>query len=394
MPGKRIMIFTIPNEGHLNILKRMIREYRDRHTFAVTLVDRHNSPPELGDLPAPVRALRGSSRYLNTPAVRVLQRVHDLLDECLQATCDFRPDLILYDFCALEGRFTADALRLRSWCSVPGLIGPLVDTEYLARCVSSVENRDAIRSIRYRYGVAVEPSEFELVSNSLYLPAELNLLWSYPAVTPADFRRNRRPARYQFAGYLSDGHSRRPRHPNRRPLVYLSFGTEVMDNLWLAQEETRQGVRSCVAALAKLWERDELHVIFSTQGRRVLDTYPTNWTVRDRVDQQQVLSAADVFVTHGGSNSLHEALLVRVPLVVTPFFGDQALAARRVEELGVGIGLGVDDRVDKDKPKHFLTPELAGRIDDAVKLVLRTDRYRRALERLPLSATPPLAELD
>ncbi|MEN3307286.1 MAG: hypothetical protein V7603_3488 [Micromonosporaceae bacterium] len=393
MPGSKIMVFTIPNEGHLNILKRMIREYHGRHTFSISLVDRHNSTPELSGLPAQVRPLKGCDRHRNTSATRVLQRVVDLLDDCLRAARDFAPDLILYDFCAIEGRFTADALRLPSWCSISGLIGPLLDTEYLAGVLASAENQAAIESIRRRYGLAVEPSEIELVSNSLHLPAERNLLWSYPSVTPANFLHNRRPAPYRFVGYLSDGYGPRPRRGYRTPLVYLSFGTEVMDNLWLSQEETRQGVRGCLAALAKRWEHDDVHVVFSTLGKHVLDSYPANWTVRDRVDQQRVLSAVDVFVTHGGSNSFHEAVLLRVPVVVVPFFGDQVLIGQRAEELGVGIGLGTDDGIDRDKPRRFLAPALAERIDDAVRLILSTDRYRTALDRLPLEATPPLAEL-
>jgi hypothetical protein len=390
MSGKRIMVFTIPNEGHFNILKRMIRRYRDQHRFAVTLVDRHASAPIVADLPAPVRTLHGSGRYLNTPASRVFARVRDLLGECVRAAAAFRPDLVVYDFCALEGRLVADLLGVPAWCSIPGLVGPLLDTGYLVACRSSPENRDALATIHRRYGRAVPPAEIELISNSLHLPAELNLLWSYPGVTPPDFLRNRRPARYRFAGYLSDGHERRPRPAHRTPVVYLSLGTEVMDNLWRTQEETRQGVRTCLASLAKLWDQDDLRVVFSTMGRRVLDTYPANWTVCDRVDQQRVLSNADVFVTHGGSNSFHESLLLRVPMVVVPFFGDQLLTARRVAELGVGIDLGTDDRIERDKPKHFLTPELAGRVDDAVRLVLGTDRYRKALGQLPLAAEEPL----
>lgn len=388
------MIFTIPNEGHFNILKRLIRRYGDRHTFAVTLVDRHNSAPEVAGLPARVHTLDASSQYVNTPAARVFARAADLLDECLRVSNDFQPDLILYDLCAIEGRITADVLGVPSWCSIAGLIGPLLETKYLSGCVYSAENQYALRSIRRRYGRTIDPDQVELVSNSLYLPAELNLLWSYPAVTPSDFRRNRRPARYQFAGYLSDGHARRPRRADGTPLVYLSFGTEVLDNLWLSQQETRRGLRACVSSLAERWAYEELRVVFVTMGRRVLDAYPANWSVTDRVDQQRVLSEADVFVTHGGSNSFHEALLARVPMVVVPFFGDQVLTGRRVDELGIGIGLGVDDGIDKDKPKDFLVPGLADRIDEAVRLILHESRYRSALERVPLDATPPLAELD
>lgn len=52
--------------------------------------------------------------------------------------------------------------------------------------------------------------------------------------------------------------------------------------------------------------------------------------------QLSVLKMADVFVTHGGMNSVSEALVHGVPLVVIPFITDQPTNARRIEELGLG----------------------------------------------------------
>ena len=45
---------------------------------------------------------------------------------------------------------------------------------------------------------------------------------------------------------------------------------------------------------------------------------------------------ADVFVTHGGMNSVSEALFYGVPMVVIPLVSDQPVNARCVERLGVG----------------------------------------------------------
>jgi UDP:flavonoid glycosyltransferase YjiC (YdhE family) len=392
-PGdrKRILIFAIPNDGHLNIIKRMIREYRDAYQFQLVLVDRSQSAPDLADLNASVVVPQALATFTNTPAGRVFARVHDLLDECLAAARAFRPDLIIYDFCAVEGYFVGQVLGIRTWCSIPALVGPLVDRDYLDQSLSTPANRDALAAIERRYGVSVRPEQVELISNSLHLPAQLNLLWSYPSVTPANFLDNRRPARYQFTGYLSDRHPG-PRGQSGSPLVYLSFGTEVMDNLWHAEEQTRQGVRRCVAGLARRWASWNVEVVFSTLDRAVLAEYPANWRVQRKVDQQQVLSRADVFVTHGGSNSLHEALLFQVPMVVVPFFGDQMLIGRRVEELGIGIALGTAEGVDKDKPKHFLDDSLCGLIDDTVRRILADDRYRRNYARIALECTPALAE--
>jgi UDP:flavonoid glycosyltransferase YjiC (YdhE family) len=390
---KRILIFTIPNAGHLNVLKRMIGQYRDEYEFQLVLVDRTNTPPDLTDVRVAVVTPVACGSFTNTPAGEVFARVRGLLDECVALARVFQPDLVIYDFCAVEGYFVGQVLGIRSWCSIPGLIGPLADREYLAQSLSTDTNREALAAIERRYGVTVRPDQVELISNSLFLPAELNLLWSYPAVTPANFRDNRHPARYQFSGYPSHGHAA-PRGRSATPLVYLSFGTEVMDNLWYDQKETRDGVRRCVAGLAERWASREVEVVFATLDRPVLARYPANWRVYGTVDQQEVLGRADVFVTHGGSNSLHEAILFQVPMVVAPFFGDQMLIGRRVRELGIGIVLAVPEAVDKDAPKHHLGDGLAGRIDKAVRQVLADDRYRRGYAAVPLDSTPALAELE
>jgi hypothetical protein len=387
------MIFTIPNDGHLNILKRLIRDHRDSHSFSLVLVDRHSIEPNLEDLAAPASVLEASAPFMNTPASQVFARVHELLDECLRVARAFDPDLILYDFCALEGAFVARVLGIPRWCSVPGLMGPLVNRDYLDRSLSSTQNRDAMAAIERRYQIDIDRAGIELISNSLFIPGDNNLLWSYPALTPRDFQDNRGPARYQFAGYLSDGHPRRPTGSGS-PVVYLSFGTEVMVNMFSVQEDTREGVRRCLAGLARRWRSRDVEVVFATQGNPVLAEYPANWSVYGKVDQQEMLSRADVFVTHGGSNSFHEAVLSRVPMVVVPFFGDQALIASRVEELGMGIQLAADGGVDTGKSKQFLGDGLAGRIDEAVAAILGDDRYRKSFESIVLEATPALAGLD
>lgn len=370
----------------------MVGRYRDEYEFRLVLVDRTNTPPDMSDLRVPAVTPTACRGFTNTPAGEVFARAVDLLDECLALARAFAPDLVLYDFCAVEGYFVGQVLGVRSWCSIPGLIGPLVDDEYLARSLSTDANRQALAAIGRRYGVTVRPDQVELISNSLFLPAELNLLWSYPAVTPANFRDNRHPARYQFAGYPSDGHPSR-RERSGTPLVYLSLGTEVMDNLWPDQRETREGVRRCVAALAERWASGDVEVAFATLDRPVLARYPGNWRVCGTADQQKVLSAADVFVTHGGSNSLHEAVLCQVPMVVAPFFGDQLLIGRRVRELGIGISLPVPEATDKHAPRHHLDDGLAERMDDAVRGILADDGYRRRYGDIPLVCTAPLAEL-
>jgi predicted glycosyltransferase len=106
-----------------------------------------------------------------------------------------------------------------------------------------------------------------------------------------------------------------------------------------------------------------------------------------------VLSRSDVFVTHGGCNSFHEALLHRVPVVVVPFFGDQALVARRAAELGIGVDLGDGDAVDRNQPRPHLATDLAPRIAAAAVRLLGTDTARRGFDALTLEPTMSPADI-
>lgn len=392
MPKKRILIFTIPNDGHLNILNRLIREHRSTCDFQIVFTDQRNSPPDLGALAGRVEIPPAVRSFTNTPASRVFERVSRLLPDCLRILREYDPALVLYDFCALEGHFVGRLTGIPTWCSVPGMMGPFTHQAYRAENLLSVANQRAIADIERRYRIDIPQDDVEVISNCLHLASEVNLLWSYPAVTPATFRANRAPARYEFVGYISDGYPRRP-GGSGLPLIYVSFGTEVMDNLWTDQPATRSGVRQCVAGLTDLWRPGDVEVVFVTQGRRVLDSYPANWRVVNRVDQQEVLSRSDVFVTHGGCNSFHEALLHRVPMVVVPFFGDQALVARRAAELGIGVDLGDGDGIDRNKPRRHLVADLAPRIAAATVRLLGTDSARRGFDGLTLEPTMSLADL-
>ena len=69
---------------------------------------------------------------------------------------------------------------------------------------------------------------------------------------------------------------------------------------------------------------------------RKLKGVPSNIHIYKSVPQLDVLKISDVFVTHGGMNSVSEALVYSTPMVVIPFVSDQTVNARCIEKLGVG----------------------------------------------------------
>lgn len=70
-----------------------------------------------------------------------------------------------------------------------------------------------------------------------------------------------------------------------------------------------------------------------------LGPIPEGWLVRDYLPQVRLLGSARLAVTHGGNNSVTEAIGQGVPLLVLPFSTDQFAGAWAIENAGVGRAL-------------------------------------------------------
>jgi UDP:flavonoid glycosyltransferase YjiC (YdhE family) len=132
--------------------------------------------------------------------------------------------------------------------------------------------------------------------------------------------------------------------------IYVSFGSVI----W------RYYAEAALAALARLVDA------FAGTGASLLVSlgrHQASAEVRRRleragarvetwVDQWSALAAADVFVTHHGLNSTHEAIYHRVPMLSYPFFGDQPEMARCCQHLGLAVPLA-------DAPRAEIDPDRA-----------------------------------
>ena len=127
-----------------------------------------------------------------------------------------------------------------------------------------------------------------------------------------------------------------PEKTKERPLVYISLGTVINDR--------PDFYTKCIEAL-----RDQnVDVIIScgnAVNRGSLGVLPDNIHVYPYVDQLDILSKADVFITHCGMNSVSESLYMAAPMVLYPQTSEQKAVARRVMEIGAGTALN-DDSVD------------------------------------------------
>jgi UDP:flavonoid glycosyltransferase YjiC (YdhE family) len=147
------------------------------------------------------------------------------------------------------------------------------------------------------------------------------------------------------------------------PLVYVSFGTVAA-----SQGMFPSLYAAVVDSLAELPVR-VLVTVGEAADPAALGSLPPRVHVERFVPQDQVLGAATVMVSHGGSGSMLGALAAGLPLVVLPLFADQPRNAARVAALGAGITVAGG-------------PAAAGQIGAAVAAVLDDPAYQVGAQRV------------
>lgn len=113
------------------------------------------------------------------------------------------------------------------------------------------------------------------------------------------------------------------------PVVYVSLGSFL-------------SVRSDVLArVAESLRAMDVRVALASGStpREALGPIPQSWLVRAELPQVTLLDHAVLAVSHGGNNSVTEALTAGVPLLLLPLSTDQFAGAAAVETAGLGEAL-------------------------------------------------------
>lgn len=206
-----------------------------------------------------------------------------------------------------------------------------------ARVVTSRACLAAVDRLRRDHDVA-DASPFSYLAN---VSPHLNL---YPE--PASFIDDRVRAAFApiafFGSLAPEVRERRssqstPFTGAHRVRVYVSFGTVI----WRYYAEV---ALAAMTVLSEVWASRDAEVLMSLGGyaapaeiRRGLGR--ANVHIETYVDQWAALRQADLFVTHHGLSSTHEAVYHRVPMLSYPFFGDQPALAATCRTLGLAVPL-------------------------------------------------------
>ncbi|HEU5447710.1 MAG TPA: nucleotide disphospho-sugar-binding domain-containing protein [Acidimicrobiia bacterium] len=124
-----------------------------------------------------------------------------------------------------------------------------------------------------------------------------------------------------------------------RPTVLVSMGT-VFHRTTGIYEAVLEGLRDEPVNLLVAAGFDQDPGRFGPQ--------PPHVRVEPYLPVTALLPRCDLFVTHGGFNSVKESLAAGVPMVVIPISADQPYSAERCAALGVGLALGPEERTASD----------------------------------------------
>jgi MGT family glycosyltransferase len=149
------------------------------------------------------------------------------------------------------------------------------------------------------------------------------------------------------------------------PLVYLSLGSLGSADVELMQQliDTLAGTRH--------------RVIVSMGPQHQSLRLAENMTGAEFLPQASILPQVDVVVTHGGNNTVTEALSYGKPMVALPIFWDQHDNAQRLDETGLGLRLDTYGHAPEE-----LTAAIDRLLGDAA-LAGRLDALSRRLRAAP-----------
>ena len=364
---KKIAFFCIPAHGHTNPMLPVAAELISRgnkvrfYSFdefkekiektGAEFISCSKFLPELTDKEKE-NIKNVSQTEMSIQDIRITLKMNDFLEKEFK---EFQPDVVYTDSVCFWGKLNAWKFNVPMVVSTSTFAFNQMSSQYMKH--SPAELADMIFGLSKisKELKTLEPYGYH-VKNTLSLVQSDNNTDSI-VYTSENFQPYSESFsdHYQFVG-PSVFSKVLPNKTKDRPLVYISMGTVINDR--------PDFYKNCISALKDV----DTDVIISC-GNAIKDSLgelPENIKVYPYVDQLDILSKADAFITHCGMNSVSESLYMAAPMVFYPQTGEQYAVARRAKEIGAGVMLE-DDSVEG--------------IKKAVQTILNDKNYAKAAEK-------------
>ena len=282
------------------------------------------------------------------------------IDTILDTLHDDKPDAIVHDFAGIAGTIAADNLNVPNvmlYTSYPSNDSYAVAAGFES-CPADHPLRKAAAGIAAgyaeKYGCRVMTVK-EIFDGH----GDFNLVMMQKKLVPnyESFDDSFVFTGVQIGKRTAFGSWKAP--DNGKPLLYSSLGTAF--NNWpeyypILFDAVRDLDINVFAALGSI-------------DPASLKDIPANVEVGQMVPQLDILSQASVFITHAGMGGTGEAIYYGVPMIAIPQMEEQAITARQIEKLGLGVAF---------LDKSAITSEA---LKTAIQKLLTEPSYKAAAEQ-------------
>lgn len=282
------------------------------------------------------------------------------IDTILDTLHDDKPDAIVHDFAGIAGTIAADNLNVPNvmlYTSYPSNDSYSVAAGFES-CPADHPLRKAAAGIAAgyaeKYGCRVMTVK-EIFDGH----GDFNLVMMQKKLVPnyESFDDSFVFTGVQIGKRTAFGSWKAP--DNGKPLLYSSLGT--VFNNWpeyypILFDAVRDLDINVFAALGSI-------------DPASLKDIPANVEVGQMVPQLDILSQASVFITHAGMGGTGEAIYYGVPMIAIPQMEEQAITARQIEKLGLGVAF---------LDKSAITSEA---LKTAIQKLLTEPSYKAAAEQ-------------
>lgn len=254
-----------------------------------------------------------------------------------------RPDLIIYDSAAIWGRFVAKYFKIPCIGSCTPYSYPLEYAKYDYQKFSKlVFHREMTVSkterTLYIMNKFLQKSFPDIpdctVLEPLFSQADYNLIYTSPNFQMGtEFINEDKTC---FCGILISDDEAETNYGDllhEGVNIYIAFGT-----IYNNEQIFKKIIEACID-LQYNFILNIGNVISSEQ----FSDLPKNWKIVKKIDQLSMLKCCNLFVSHGGTNSIREAMHYGVPTIVIPTEGDTLCTADDIETHKVGKLLTVDN---------------------------------------------------
>ncbi|NQX58339.1 macrolide family glycosyltransferase [Paenibacillus qinlingensis] len=342
----RVLFMNGGSEGHINPTIGVVQELISRGEEVVYVcieafrerIEKTGATVRTFDDQQFIKAfISGGRNYMLERINGLLLTTDIVIPSVLEQIKDEQFDYIIHDAMFGCGRLLAQLLQLPAINSCTSFAQSRESIEQELEQFYTNVSSDIVQAIYEQFHILTRMVK-EKYDVDIHSPYEV---WCNPAplsivYTTREFQPNGESfdQTYKFVGpsistRLSSESNTYTENQAEKP-IYISLGTVFNRSI--------DFYKLCIEALG-----NTEHTIIMSIGNNVrlsdLGEIPTNFTVKPYVPQTELLPNTKLFITHGGMNSVHEALYYGIPLIVIPQSADQPIIAEQVESIGAGLTL-------------------------------------------------------